>query len=86
MSTLTKPMTVNLEGCQPSAETPENATSYDTPDSAPSSRPSSSDENRPEDPDLDHLAMLWPQLPKAIRIGILAMAEAASAEAGRDGR
>ncbi len=42
----------------------------------PSSSHSSSDENQPLDADLRRLIDAWPELPDAIRAGILAMVDA----------
>jgi len=67
--------------CQPSKRTPyvgsaESVSTYDNAQATPSDSPSKSGAESPADPELARLVAAWPDLPPAIRAGILAMVKA----------
>jgi len=69
--------TFSLGSWQPNAEVPDSKGTYGDAGSDTSDSPSSSHANRSDDEDLSRVAEAWPDLPAAIRAGILAMVEAA---------
>lgn len=70
-----EPTTTSLEGCEPSAEAPDNTTTYDAAASAPSNTPSSNTQIGPLSADLQELIDAWPDLPEPIKAAIVAMVD-----------
>ena len=62
----------------PESITDQSTTTYNDGSATPASNPDTLDGNSPGDPDLAAVVEAWPDLPDAIRAGIVAMVEAAA--------
>jgi hypothetical protein len=80
-----EPATFSLEGGQPLPQGADTPSTYNAGIPTPSDTPSDSGQKSPSDPDLRRVVGAWPDLPPAIRAGIVVMVAAWCRSGGTGG-